>query len=177
MVQFSSRYPTLTSFAKQRAHKIRVILSLLCYRVPNYYRSRSLDNRHTTAYYRQRNQYRGGAAISYSSPYSHYDVFSQVLLIRIFSITVSDDGAPAGESDERIHTDQRRTEMVPDSHIEERLHSSLFDLPVLSRLLRLWIRTVPGFYPHAPKRNVIVMMTYLLVGVILLSLLRTVVVG
>ena len=66
---------------------------------------------------------------------------------------------------------KRRPERSPESFDCERLYSSIIVLPVSSRLVRYVIRTLPGFYPGAPKRNVIVTLAYLLVGVVVLSIL------
>ncbi|UWG50488.1 hypothetical protein AArcCO_1178 [Halalkaliarchaeum sp. AArc-CO] len=72
---------------------------------------------------------------------------------------------------------QNGTEISAEPNVETRLHSSVVALPVWARLIRHCTRTLPGFYPGAPKRNVIVLLAYLLVGLVVFSLLWSTVVG
>ncbi|MDR5672559.1 hypothetical protein RH858_05265 [Halalkaliarchaeum sp. AArc-GB] len=72
---------------------------------------------------------------------------------------------------------QNGTEISTEPNVEGRLYSSLVALPVWARLIRHCTRTLPGFYPGAPKRNVIVFLAYLLAGLVVFSLFWTTVVG
>lgn len=76
-------------------------------------------------------------------------------------------------------TDQDKTPrgIHRSSNDGSRPQSTPSTVPGWSNELGFLLRTLPGFHEGAPKRNVIVLLVYLLVGLVILSLLREAIIG